>query len=168
MKMIMACDRNWGIGKDGDLLVSLPGDMKFFRETTSGKTVVMGRATLESLPGKKGLPKRNNIVITTRPDYTAERASVVHSHEELFQELQKYDLDEVFVIGGAKVYRDLLPFCDTVFITRIDAEFDADRHFVDMDAQEDFEVTWTSEPMEENGIGYRFYKYERKKDAETE
>ena len=163
MQLILAADKNWAIGKDGDLLVSLPGDMKFFRRTTSGKTVVMGRATLESLPGKKALPKRRNIVMTTRTNYFPERCEIVHSIDELM-ELLGENTDDVLVMGGAKVYEELLPYCDTCWITKIDAEFPADRHFRDLDADEDFEVTWESEPMEENGIGYRFLKYERKND----
>ena len=163
MKIILAADRNWAIGKDGDLLVSLPGDMKFFRTTTSGMTVVMGRATLESLPGKKALPKRRNIVMTTKTDYFPERCEIVHSIDELMELLGTEETDNVFVMGGARVYEELLPYCDTCWITKIDAEFPADRHFRDLDADEDFEITWESEPMEENGIGYRFVKYERKK-----
>ncbi|MDD6707621.1 dihydrofolate reductase [Eubacterium pyruvativorans] len=161
MNLILAADENWGIGKDGDLLVRLPGDMEFFKEKTRGNVVVMGRATLESLPKKRGLAKRVNIVLTTRPDFTAERCEIVHSHEELFHRLEAFDSSRVFVIGGARVYRELLPYVDTCYITKIRKSFDADRHFVDLDADSRFAVTWMSEEKEENGVAYRFYKYER-------
>ena len=159
--MIMAADRNWGIGNRGGLLCHLPGDMKFFRETTKGKTVVMGRATLESLPGAKGLPGRRNIVLTTREGYTAENAEVVHDEEALFRALEGTDPDEVFVIGGARVYRDLLPHCDTLYITKIDHAFPADRFFVNIDEMPEFRMAEESGIREENGFRYRFVRYER-------
>lgn len=161
MNLILAADAHWGIGKDGGLLVSLPGDMAFFKEKTMGKTVVMGRATLESLPKHRGLPKRTNIVLTRQKDYEAERAEVVHSIEELQQRLKDADPDDVFVIGGARVYEELLPYVDTCYITKIGKTFPADRYFEDLDQDPAFRVTWKSGPKEENGIPYRFWKYER-------
>ncbi|MGI6177417.1 MAG: dihydrofolate reductase [Eubacterium sp.] len=166
MKMIAAADEKWGIGKNGGLLCHLPGDMKFFRETTAGSTVVMGRVTFESLPGKKGLPKRRNIVITRREDYKAEGAEVVHSGEELKAAVAGTDPDSIFVIGGAEIYAGLLPMCDTVYITKIYRDFDADRFLPDLDATGEFEAEPLSEIKEENGIRYQFFKYTRVKDAE--
>lgn len=162
MQMIMAADRNWAIGKDGHLLADLPGDMKYFREKTTGKTVVMGRGTLESLPHRRGLPNRRNIVLTHRTDYQAERAEIVHSVDELLEAVRDEDPDRVMVMGGAGVYEELLPYCDTCWITRIDAAFPADRHFRDLDEDRDFVKTWESDEKEENGVSYRFVKYERK------
>lgn len=161
--MILAADRNWGIGNKGQLLCHLSGDLKYFKQTTLGHTVIMGRATLESLPGKRGLPGRRNIVLTTRRDFTAERVDTVcHNLDEL-REAAKDDPD-AFVIGGADVYAQLLPWCDTVYITKIDAEFPADRRFRNLDMDPAFQITRQSGEMEENGIRYRFVKYERKKD----
>ena len=99
MDLIVAAAKSWGIGKDNGLLASLPTDMKYFKEHTMGKVVVMGRKTLESLPGKKGLPKRTNIVLTTNPDYEAERCIIVNSEDELFEKLSEYDPEEVMLIG---------------------------------------------------------------------
>lgn len=162
MKLILAADQNWAIGKDGDLLCHIPGDLRYFREKTKDKVVVMGRATLESLPGAKPLPNRINYVLTTNPEYRVEGAKVVHSYEELAKELEKYQDDEVFIIGGAKVYKECLPMCDTCYITRIFEEFPADRHFVDLDEVNDFKVVWESDVKEENGIKYKFVEYKRK------
>ena len=162
MKLILAADRNWAIGKDGDLLCHLPGDLKYFKEKTVGKTVIMGRGTLESLPGKKPLPKRENIVISGNPDYAVPGAVVLHSHEELFDYIRDKDSDEVVVMGGGRVYRELLPYCDTCYITRISDSFDADTWFVNLDEMPEFEVVWQSELQEENGIQYRFLEYRRK------
>ena len=163
MKLILAADENWGIGYNGNLLTSLPGDMKFFRETTMGKVMVMGRATLESLPGKKGLPKRINIVLTRKENYKAENALVLHSKEELFEEIKKYNTDDVFVMGGADLYKQLLPYCDTCYITKIYKSFEADRFFVNMDEEDDFEIIYKSDIKEENDTKYQFVTYERKK-----
>lgn len=162
MKLILAADRNWAIGKDGDLLCHLPGEMKYFKEKTVGKTVIMGRGTLESLPGKKPLPKRENIVISGNPDYAVPGAVVLHSHEELFDYIRDKDSDEVMVMGGGRVYRELLPYCDTCYITRIYESFDADTWFVNLDEMPEFEIVWQSELQEENGIQYRFLEYRRK------
>lgn len=162
MKLILAADRNWAIGKDGDLLCHLPRDLKYFKEKTVGKTVIMGRGTLESLPGKKPLPKRENIVISGNPDYAVPGAVVLHSHEELFDYIRDKDSDEVMVLGGGRVYRELLPYCDTCYITRIYDSFDADTWFVNLDEMPEFEIVWQSELQEENGIQYRFLEYRRK------
>ena len=162
MKLILAADRNWAIGKDGDLLCHLPGDLKYLKEKTVGKTVIMGRGTLESLPGKKPLPKRENIVISGNPDYAVPGAVVLHSHEELFDYIRDKDSDEVMVMGGGRVYRELLPYCDTCYITRIYESFDADTWFVNLDEMPEFEIVWQSELQEENGIQYRFLEYRRK------
>lgn len=162
MKLILAADKNWAIGKDGDLLCHIPGDLKYFKERTAGKTVVMGRPTLESLPGGKPLPKRDNIVLSARVDYQVEGAKVAHSTEDLMGILTDYDSEEVFIIGGGKVYNEFLPLCDTCYITKIYQAFDADTHFVNLDENKDFQVVWESEIQEENGIRYQFFEYRRK------
>lgn len=163
MKLILAVDINWAIGNKGGLLCHLPGDLKYFKEKTQGKTVVMGRPTLESLPGGKPLPKRENIVLTSNRNYEKEGVLVVHSEDELMAQVATRNTDEVMIIGGGKVYRDFLPKCDTCYVTKIYEEFEADTWFVNLDENPDFEVVWESDMQEENGIRYRFFEYSRKK-----
>ena len=111
MNLIVAVDSNWGIGKDNKLLVSIPADMKFFRTTTTGKVVIMGRKTLESFPNGLPLKNRVNIVLTGNKDYKVKDAVVVHSVEEALEEAGKYPTEDVYVIGGDSVYRQMLPYC---------------------------------------------------------
>ena len=132
MRAILNADRNWGIGFQNRLLVHIPSDMRFFREQTTGNIVVMGRKTLESLPGGKPLPDRDNIILSRDPDLRARGAAVVHSVEELQKLLADVDTDRVYVIGGAEVYRLLLPYCDTVFVTKVDYAYQADAFFPDI------------------------------------
>ena len=114
MKAIVAADRNWGIGYQNRLLVSIPSDMKFFRQTTTGHVVVMGRQTLGSFPNGLPLKNRTNIVLTANKDYAVKDAIIVHSEKELLEELKKYDTDEIYVIGGESVYRMMLPYLETI------------------------------------------------------
>ena len=162
MKLIVAADNKWGIGRDGGLLANLPTDMKYFREHTSGKVVVMGRRTLESMPGKRGLPKRINYVLTTDPGYEAERCIVVNSEAELWEELSQYDPDDVYLIGGATLYNRYYRMCDELYVTKLDADLGADTFITDFDEDPDYEVAGESEPVTENGITYRFLVYRRK------
>lgn len=165
MKMILSADENWAIGNKGGLLCHLPGDLRYFKERTQGKTVVMGRATLESLPGGKPLPNRTNIVLTRQPDYQKEGVLIAHSRQELALLLQDCDPDDVMLIGGGQVYRDFLSQCDTCYITKIYRSFPADTWFVDLDQEADFAVAWQSDLQEENGISYQFFEYRRRTDA---
>ena len=162
MDLIVAADKNWGIGKDGGLLAGLPSDMKYFREHTTGKVVVMGRKTLESLPGKKGLPKRTNIVLTTNPDYEAERCTIVNSEDELFEEISKYEPEEVMLMGGGAMYNKYYKLCDKLYVTKIDAVLDADTFIANFDEDPDFEVASESEPISENGLTFKFVVYKKK------
>ena len=123
MNLIVAADKNWGIGKDNKLLVSIPSDMKFFRQETMGKVVVMGRKTLESFPNGLPLKNRTNVVLTSDKNYQVKDAVIVHSIDEVLEELKKYDGDEIYVIGGGKVYEELLPSCDVAHVTTIDFSF---------------------------------------------
>ena len=160
MTLIAAADNNWGIGINDKLLISIPDDMKFFRETTAGNVVVMGRKTLESFPNKKPLRDRINIVLTRDKDYRVDGATVVHSVEELLEELKQYDSDNVYVIGGGSIYELLEPYCDTALITRIDYEYDADTYFPDLE-----EKGWTLEDKSEEqtyfDVIYHFCTYKR-------
>ena len=145
MKAIAAADKNWGIGYKNRLLVSIPSDMKFFRQTTTGKVVVMGRKTLESFPNGMPLKNRTNIVLTSNRNYQVKDAILVHSEEELLEELKKYNSEDIYVIGGESIYRMLLPYCDTALVTKIDHAFQADAYFPDLDAMDDWEMTEESE-----------------------
>lgn len=163
MNLIVAVDENWGIGKDNKLLVSIPSDMKFFRQTTTGKVVVMGRKTLESFPNGLPLKNRTNIVLTRSRDYKVKDAVMVHSVPELLTELEKYNSGDVYVIGGDSVYRELLPYCDTAHVTKISHAYEADAYFPDLDAMEEWEVTGESEEQTYFDLEYLFVRYERKR-----
>ena len=162
MKAILSADRNWGIGYQNRLLVRIPSDMKFFRQTTTGKVVVMGRKTLESFPNGLPLKNRTNIVLTANPDYDVKDAVIVHSKDELLEELKKYNEDDIYVIGGESVYRMMLPYCDTVLVTKIDRAFQADTHFPNLDEMEEWTLTEESEEQTCFDLEFRFTKYERK------
>lgn len=162
MNMIVAVDANWAIGCKNKLLVSIPADMKFFRETTTGKVVVMGRKTLESFPGGQPLKNRTNIVLTRNEEYHKKGAVIVHDTKELLAELEKYDSEEIYVIGGGSIYRELLPYCKLVHVTKIDHTYEADTYFPNLDEMEEWEITADSEEQTYFDLEYRFLKYERK------
>ncbi len=161
MQMIAAADEKWGIGKDGKLLVSIPADMKFFQSATTGHTVVMGRKTLESFPGRKPLKNRRNIVLTSNPDYTIEGAEVVHSVEEVIDKIKDLSSDDVFCIGGEQIYRLLLPYCDTALITRIDHVYDADAFMPDLDQDPEWTLAEESDEQIFFDLTYHFCTYKR-------
>ena len=161
MNLIAAVDKNWAIGYQNKLLTSIPEDMKFFRQTTTGKVVVMGRKTLESFPGKKPLKNRTNIVLTKNPSYQAEGAIVVHSEDELREELKKYDSEDIFVIGGESIYRQLLDECDKAYITKIEYAYTADAYFPNLDEKEEWKITAESEEHTCFDLEYFFLIYEQ-------
>ena len=161
MNMIVAADKNWGIGKDGQLLTHLSGDLKYFKERTIGKAVVMGRKTLESLPGGKPLPGRTNIVLTANPDYRKEGCVIVHSMDELRKKCLEFPDDDVMIIGGATLYNELMEECESLFITKIYEEFEADAFIKNADELPGYKVAWQSEMHEEHGIRYQFFEYKR-------
>lgn len=161
MNAIVAVDRNWAIGYKNRLLCSIPEDMKFFRETTKDHVVVMGRKTLESFPGGRPLKNRVNVVITSRQDYEAEGAIVVHSPEEAAEYLSRYAPEEVYVIGGESIYRQMLPYCRTAYVTCMEAAFPADTYFPDLESDPEWECAMESEKRNYEGIDYSFKKYIR-------
>ena len=166
MKAILHADRNWGIGKKNDLMFRLPKDMKFFRSTTLGKVVVMGSNTLLSFPEGKPLKKRTNIVLW--PGGDKERAErdgfvMVESLPQLFDEIRKYDSDDVFVIGGAMMYRTMLPYCSEVLLTKVDADGGAEAFFENLDALDNWTEVSSSLPEEDNGYTIRFSVYRNSK-----
>lgn len=163
MNLIVAVDKNWAIGKENKLLVSIPQDMKFFRETTMGKVVVMGRKTLESFPGGQPLKKRTNIVITRDKNYSVKDAIVVHSVEEALEELKNYNSEDVYVIGGDSIYRQMLPYCDIAHVTKINHAYEADTYFPNLDENEEWLVTGVSDEQTYFNLEYEFVRYERVK-----
>lgn len=160
MRAIFCVDEKWGIGKDNGLLFSLPKDMKFFRETTRGKVVVMGRKTLESFPGGQPLKGRVNIVLSSHEP--KEGTVGAKSLNELFQLLKGYPEDEVFVLGGESVYRALLPYCSEVYVTKVAADGKADTFVPDLDEDEAFALAAEGEPVEDNGFCIRFCTYKNR------
>lgn len=162
MNLIAAVDKNWAIGKNNELLVSIPNDMKMFRQTTMGKVVVMGRKTLESFPNGLPLKNRTNVVLTRNQDYQAKGAIIVHSMEELLEELKKYEEDDIYVIGGEQIYRQMLPYCKVAHMTRIDHAYEADAYFPNLDEMEDWEITAQSDEQTYFDLEYYFVKYEKK------
>lgn len=159
MKMIVAVDRNWSIGNKGKLLVSIPEDMKFFRTTTTGKVVVMGKKTLESFPGGRPLKNRVNIVITHDESYSVDDAIVVHSIEEALEEVKKYNSDDVYVIGGESIYRQMLPYCNTAYVTYIDYGYEADTFFPNLEENSDWRMAEESEEQTYFDLEYYFRTY---------
>jgi dihydrofolate reductase len=163
MNLIVAVDKNWGIGCNNQLLVSIPADMKLFRETTSGKVVVMGRKTLESFPNGLPLKNRTNIVLTNNRDYKVKDAIILHSVDEVLEELKKYEQEDIYIIGGESIYRTFLPYCNVAHVTKIDHAYEADAYFPNLDEMEEWEITADSEERTYFDLEYRFLRYERKK-----
>ena len=186
MNQIVNVNASWGIGRDGDLLCHIPEDMRFFKDMTMGKTVVMGRKTLESFPGGRPLKGRRNIVLTRSLQKALESSLsdassaltdllegrdpkadedteliYVDSVERLFEILPE-DSSDVFVIGGESIYRLLLPCCDTCYVTKNDCSLEADTFYPDLDSDPGFELTYRSEVKEHDSIRYSFCTYKRK------
>lgn len=162
MNIIVAADEKWGIGNKGNLLVRIPNDQKLFRQETLGKTVVYGRKTLQTFPGGMLLEGRENIILSRNPDYKVKNAQVVHSLEELKEKLGSLEREDVWVIGGGEIYEQLLPFCDTVHVTRIDHTYEADVRFPDLDSMPEWKITADSDEQYYFDLTYHFLKYERR------
>ena len=167
MNMIVAVDQNWAIGNKENLLVRIPNDHKMFQQEKTGKVVILGRKTIETFPGKQPLKNRTNIILSRRSDYRVKGATVVHSIEELLKECEKYAEEDIYVIGGESIYRQLLPYCDTAHVTKIDMAYAADAYCPDLDQDEDWEITADSEEQVYFDITYHFVKYERKQKYEA-
>ena len=163
MNLIVAVDSNWAIGNKNQLLIRIPNDHKHFREETTGKVVVLGRKTLETFPQGMPLKNRTNIILSTNSSYQVKDALVVHSVEELLEELKKYADEDIYIIGGDSVYKQMLPYCDVAYVTKIDHAYEADAYFPNLDADEDWEITGESDEQTYFDIAYTFLKYERKK-----
>lgn len=162
MNLIAAVDSNWAIGNKNSLLVRIPSDQKMFREETTGKVVVLGRKTLETFPQGLPLKNRTNIILSHDKNYTVKDAIVCHSLEELKAELEKYNSEDVYIIGGESIYRMMLPFCDTAHITKIEHSYEADAFFPNLDSDEEWEVAAESDEQTYFDIPFTFVKYVRK------
>ena len=163
VSMIAALGRNNEIGRGNDLVFHFHKDMKFFRETTTGNVVVMGKNTLNSFPNGLPLKNRVNIVMTTNRSFDGKGAEVVYSLDEVLEEVKKYDSDRVYVIGGASVYEQLLEYCDTAYVTYIDYAYEADRYFPNLDKTEEWKLEEESEEQTYFDVEYYFRKYTRTK-----
>lgn len=162
MNLVVAVDENWAIGNKNQLLVRIPNDHKMFRELTTGKVVVLGRKTLETFPQGQPLKNRTNIILTTDPKYQVKDAIVVHSIEELLETLKNYDDEDIYIIGGDSVYKQMLPYCNVAHVTRIDHAYEADRYFPNLDKDPEWVITADSDEQYYFDLTYQFVKYERK------
>lgn len=163
MQAILHCDDKWGIGRKNDLMFRLPKDMKFFRNTTKGKVVVMGSNTLLSFPGGKPLVNRTNIVLWPQGDRKRAEEDgfiMVESLDALFDEIKKYKSEDVFIIGGAMMYHTMLPYCEKVYLTKVHADGNAEVFFDNLDELENWKMTSCSEPEDDNGYSISFTVYE--------
>lgn len=162
MKTIFAVDNKWGLGKKNDLLFNLKADMRHFVEHTRGKVVVMGSNTLLSFPG--GMPLKNRVNIVLNPNGTDEDANtkgyvLVRSLDELFAAIKQYDHDNVYVVGGAMMYHTLLPYCETAYVTKVDADGGAEVFHDNLDELDNWHIVEESEPIDDNGYTIRFCTY---------
>lgn len=155
MQAIVAVSQSWGIGKGGDLLFRLPSDLRRFKAMTTGHTVIMGRKTLDSLPGGKGLPHRRNLVLSRQSDFAPDRAEVIHSVEDILKTAE----DDAFVIGGQQVYEQLLPHCERVHVTKVLADAPADAFFPNLDEDPAWRIASVSDVLTESGISFQYVEY---------
>ena len=160
MKLIVAVDEKWGIGKNGDLLLSIPDDMQYYRATTRGKVVVMGYTTLLSLPNSKPAPARLNLVLADIPGLKISGAVVCGSMEQLHRLIGCFEPDDVFDVGGGSMYRQLLPYCHAAHITKMRFDGEADTYIPNLDELPEWSVKTESEVKEQDGIRYSFVEYQ--------
>lgn len=162
MNIIAAVDKNWAIGKNGNLLVKIPLDQQFFREMTKGKVIVLGRKTLETFPNALPLTGRINIILTRNKNFSIKGGICVNSLEQALEELQKYIKEDIFIVGGESIYRQFLPYCDVAHITKIDYAYQADTYFPNLQEEEEWEITRDSEEQTYFDLEYVFLEYKRK------
>jgi len=161
MISIVAVDLNWGIGKDGDMPWKIPGEQKFFKEQTMGGVVIMGRKTLESLPGQRPLKGRRNIVLTRNSALHISGFESVNSPEALLNIIHGENPEKVFLIGGAQIYRLLLPYCRKAIVTKVNGEYEVDTYHPDLNCDSDWRIAdQTKEIVSSNGTSYTIFTYE--------
>jgi dihydrofolate reductase len=158
---MVAADDNWGIGKGGELLVRIPNDLRHFREETRGKIIIYGRKTLPTFPQGLPLPERRNLLLSTKPDYQVRGAEVVPSLSALSKLLSAQNPADIFIIGGESIYRQLLPYCRTAHVTKIDRRYDATHFFPNLDIDPAWKLTAESDEQTYFDIPYTFMRYER-------
>ena len=161
MNLIVAVTNDYAIGKGNDLLFHLPTDLAFFKEKTINKVVIMGERTYFSLP-KRPLPKRTTIVLSDNPNFQDENVIIVRNLQQLFEEVKKYNQDDVFVCGGASVYNLLMDYCKTAYITKIDKVVPADTYINNLEQKSNWEKVFEGETLQENGLCFRFETYSNK------
>ena len=157
MKAIVLVDEHWGIGNDGDQIIYIPGDLKYFRKTTMGHPVILGRKTLATFPGGRPLKGRRNLILSRNPNFAPEEAEVFSSVEALLLAAP----EDSFVIGGASVYGALLNCCETVYVTKIHGEFSADCHFPNLDKLSEWRIEEEGPIQEEDGIQFHRITYKK-------
>ena len=162
MDTIVAVDAKWGIGRDNDMLFSIPDDMKFFRATTLGAVVISGKNTLFSFPGAKPLPKRRNIIISRTLEEN-EGYEVVRDIDSLFELLRDVKDEKIFVIGGAEVYAELLPYCEKAYVTKMHKDFNGAKFFPNLDENADWSMIEEGEMKNYEGVDYQFTTYQNAK-----
>lgn len=162
MKLIAAVDKNWAIGYRGQLLVSIPGDQRFFRSETMNKVVVLGRKTMDTFPGGRPLKNRRNIILTHDKNYHIIDAETANSVDELLSMTKDIPTDDIYIIGGESVYRQFLPYCDTAYVTKIDYAYSSDAFFPNLDADEEWEQVYESDEQTYYDVIYTFCTYKRK------
>lgn len=159
MKFIVSVDKNWGIGKNNELLMRVPEDMKQFRAKTTDNVIVMGRKTLESFPKGKPLPNRVNIVITANKDFVAEGVVVCHGIEEVLEKVKEFGDKDIYIVGGGSIYNAFLPYCNEAYITKFDKVFDADTFIENLDKNTNWKAEETLMSGEYDGVKYDVIKY---------
>lgn len=159
MELIVAVDKNWGIGKGNDLLCHIPADLKHVKELTIGHALILGKKTLESLPGGNPLPDREHIVLCFPDEVIDKDVIVVNSIEEALKKASEFS--RTFVFGGESIYRAFLPYVDKAYVTKIDKAFDADRFFPNLDEDPNFKMTEEGEVMTHKDLNFTFTIYER-------
>ncbi len=162
MNMIVAVDSNFAIGYQGKLLVKIPLDQQFFRDMTKGKVIVYGRKTLETFPNRVPLVGRVNIILSKNKDYSVRGALCMHSLDETLEYLKQYNSEDVFIVGGESIYRQFLPYCDTIHLTKIDYEYKADAYFPDLRRMPEWSITEESDEQTYFDIEYYFQKFVHK------
>ena len=159
INLIVCVDHDWGIGINGGELFDISQDKMFFKNKTINNAIVMGRKTLDALPDGNALPDRVNIVLTRDKNFKRENVIVCHSVDEALKEIEKYP--ETFVIGGGEVYRELLPYCQRAYVTKVDDHKTADTHMVNLDKESDWKLVNETKDFLQDEFNYRFTVYER-------
>ena len=162
MNLIACVDSNWAISNKGEILVSIPADKKLFKELTDGNVVVGDRRTMESIPGGTTLGGRTNIILTSDQNYSYGNAKIVHDMDEAMEELKNYADEDIFVVGGEKVYKEFFPYCERAYITKVDYEYQADAYLENLEESDEWIMTHDSDEWTYYDLEDYFYQYKRR------